>query len=94
MNKEDYDNRMQEIEKQFQTEKIKLYKDYAFSNNPYKVGDIITDHYQTIRINKMQPTVGFNKYPAYIYIGSRLKKDLTPFKSGETGRIYQGNIKN
>ena len=62
--------------------------DYIMSNNPYKIGDIITDHKETIKIEKI--SLHFNglcmAYEGFIVL-----------KNGAIGKkigiIYQSNIK-
>lgn len=70
-----------------------LYKTYALSNNPYKIGDIIRDHYHTIRITKIKYTV-YNKAEC-VYFGIPLRKDLIPKKRFVDSEkyMYQRNVK-
>lgn len=66
----------------------KLVKKYIKSNNPYKIGDIISDNYYTIKITKIKnkPVIPKNyKFDEYldgrnfgcIYKGIRVKVDGT-----------------
>lgn len=92
---EDYDLCLKEINEHFEKEKSKLAKRFAYSNNPYKVGDIITDNVGSIKIELIQYTKGGNfirKYPECVFTGVELKKDLTPTKKGEKRTIYQSSI--
>lgn len=70
--------------------------EFAKSNNPYKVGDIVTDHIGALQIQRIsvcapQP---YNPLPCCIYRGVELKKDGTPKKHQDPMRyVYQFNIK-
>ncbi len=66
-------------------------REYALSKNSVEVGDIITDHFQTICVEKIG--VYFCKPPECVYIGPLLTKKLTPRKNNSTGEVYQSNIK-
>jgi hypothetical protein len=67
---------------------------YAEENNPFKHGDIITDHMITIRITGWDLHSGVDhSLPSLRYSGPRLRKsDLKPVKSHERGYVYQNNI--
>jgi len=83
------------IEAKFEIEKKTLAKEFAFANNPYKVGDIITDHNVTIKIDTIKWYMGRhwdNELPYCIYQGVALKKNGTPNKKGTIDNIYQNNI--
>jgi hypothetical protein len=81
------------INAQSGAERIRVRKEYVDSNNPYKIGDIIQDSETKIQIELMQHHLGIEK-PCMVYMGIRLKKDNTPFKSGERAEIFQRNIIN
>lgn len=90
---EDYKLKLQELEKEFSIKKENLKKQYAFENNPYKIGDIVTDHIGSIKIESIVPTIPFlSNEPSCYYEGIELKKDLTPKKKGDKRMVYQGNI--
>lgn len=67
---------------------------YAKNNTPYKVGDILRDHFQIGKVYRIS-------YQIYIvsctyeivYLCDKLKKDLTPYKSKEVCYIHCSNIK-
>lgn len=95
MNIKDYESRSKEINERFEKEKKELAKEYAFANNTYKEGDIIADSVGSIKIERIQYSVGgnwLNKYPECVFSGVELKKDLTPTKKGEKRKIYQSNV--
>jgi len=94
MTPEEFDIEFKKLEKEFRDRKIELKIKYAKDNNAYFEGNIIDDGNSIIRIEKItySGVFGTNKSEC-VYHGPRLKKNLEPFKSGESGRIYQGNIK-
>ena len=55
-----------------------LRKQYAIERNPVKVGDIVTDHYHTIRVERMC-VIGQHK-PYMKYHGTELTKQGEPKK--------------
>jgi hypothetical protein len=64
---------------------------YAFSNNPYKIGDFITDHVGTIKIEKIKFSVYFGGSEC-VYIGTQYNKDGKVSKKQDRNTIYQSNI--
>lgn len=96
MELQEYQNRLSELEKRYQQDQRKLIAEYAFANNPYKVGDLFTDHVGTIRIEKIQATVPYlsaDKAPSCVYTGMEVKADGTPMKKGKVRGAYQTNEK-
>jgi hypothetical protein len=93
MNKQEYDNKLREIRKKATDEERILAKEYAFSNNPYSINDIIEDHYHIIKITQIGYGFGSILLPACYYAGIELKKDLTPKKNQKNTSMYQGNVK-
>ncbi len=90
MTKETYQDNLKAYEVEFEIKKKSLAKDYAFSNNPHQIGDVITDNNTTIKIEKIKHTLG-NSYelPECVYYGVELKKDGTPKKNGKLQGIWQ-----
>lgn len=86
MDKQEFINRLSEIKQRFQKEVDELGKQYAREHNPYKVGDIISDHIGAMQIERVQVVLGayvsvsFNE-PYCRYYGIQLKKDGTPLKT-------------
>ncbi len=70
----------------------KLKKEYAFSNNFYKIGDIIEDHYHIIKIEKIQWT-SLTNFPECVYTGIQLTKKLEIVKKQKNNQMYQSSIK-
>jgi hypothetical protein len=90
---EDYINKLKLLEKEYDYKKSNLAKEFAFSNNLYKEGDIITDHIKTIKIEQIRYTKnGMNNKPECVYDGPELKKDKTTKKERNIGKELQGRI--
>ncbi len=99
MDKEEYKKRVAEMEARHEKESLDLAIAYAKANNPYSVGDILTDGRATIRVERIKYSRGsiwggFTEFPFCVYEGTALKKDLTPRKvSPFRDRIIQTNVK-
>ena len=63
----------------------------AEKNNPFKIGDIIKDHYQTGRIIDFKIRSYGSGYEI-VYACERLTQKLKPYKSGENAIIFLCNI--
>lgn len=95
MTKEDLETELHMLEIQYLNDKKKLYRKFAHANNPYKIGDVISDHTTTIRITE-EPKVytGLYGVPQCVYSGIQLNKDGQPSKKQKETKIYQSNIIN
>ena len=82
MNKEELKKVLKKLQEEYYLKIKDLKKTFALSNNPYKVGDIISDHIGTIKIESIGVYInGLNDgLPECTYHGPELKKDLTPKK--------------
>lgn len=69
-----------------------LRKQYAIERNPVKVGDIVTDHYHTIRVERMC-VIGQHK-PYMKYHGTELTKQGEPKKRQPVpdNPVFQENV--
>jgi hypothetical protein len=84
MTEEELKTEIMAARERYNLEMNKIYKDYAFNNNPYKIGDIITDHIGSIIIEVIKWSKIFNRFSSEcVYTGTQLKKNGEPFKSGE-----------
>ena len=92
MTKDEYTRRYDEIQKAKHAEIDRLAYEYAVSNNPVKIGDIATDHSQTIEVQTIQAPYSVTK-PQCVYSGPLLTKAGKPFKTGKSGRMFQCNLK-
>jgi hypothetical protein len=85
--------RLIEQEKKESNKRImQIQKKYAFSNNPFKIGDILQDHYQIIEVSEIKFTITIMR-PECVYKGIKLTKKLKPLKNGEKTTMYQSNVK-
>lgn len=93
MTKEEYKSKVIEINNDRELKLKSLAKEYALSNNPYKIGDIVTDHIKTVKIEKIQFTLGgLQSPPECVYTGIELTKKGEPNKKGNKRSVYQSNI--
>lgn len=92
MNYEEYLQKGKELELEFKDKKLELMKEFVRANNPYKIGDTVTDSIGSIIIEKMGYSWGFNSNPCATYSGLELKKDGTPTKKKTTRQVWQSNI--
>ena len=80
MNKEEYIKAEKALKEEFEEKRKQLAREFAYSNNPVKIGDIITDHCKTIRVEKLLWTRNFCNPPCMVYRGVRLTKKGEPSK--------------
>ena len=66
------------LQRECNDKQMKLRKQYAIEHNPVKVGDIVTDHYHTIRVEKM--SLYGHPIPFMRYQGTELTKQGVPKK--------------
>lgn len=94
MTKEEFNRNKHAIEIKRDVEMKALIKEFATQNNPIKVGDIVTDHYHTIKVESISYRsyqYGTN-YPECVYVGVLVKKDGTPMKRTKYSDAYQSNV--
>jgi hypothetical protein len=94
MTKQEFDNALNAIENEYSKAKEKLLIDYAKSNNPCEIGDIIEDHIGKGRIIKQNVTRNYHdRRSSMFYECIELKKDGTPRKKETLRTIYQHHLK-
>lgn len=95
MNKEEYLKEEKALKEEFEKKKKQLASEFAYSNNPVKIGDIITDHYKTIRVLKFLLGYDFgSRMPCMFYRGIRLTKKGEPAKrEADDSRVSQTDIR-
>ena len=92
MTKETLDKQLAQLLADYEQQKKELIKSYCIANNPYKVGDVFTDHFGSIKIEKIMYSI---RSMCCVYYGPELKKDGTPKKSGAVHSAWQFNeVKN
>jgi hypothetical protein len=82
--------RLELLESEYKEKKSKVYVEYCKANNPYKIGDVFTDHMGSILIEKIKFAV-WGSNPCCTFIGIELKKDGTPKKNGSKREAWQNN---
>lgn len=90
MNTFEYKDKRANLKSDYEAALRKLDEEYVISNCPYKVGDIFTDHLGTIKIEKIKSGY-FGNGPEAVFIGTELKKDGTPKKSGAKRNAFLSN---
>ncbi len=90
MTREEYLERKGNLEKEFKELKVKLDREFALSNNTVKIGDIVADSSCIIKVEDMVVKIPFGSIiPTVYYIGTRLRRDFSPFKRKEKGYVYR-----
>lgn len=75
-----------------ENQKKKLLIQFCKANAKFKVGDIIEDHSERIKVEKIMSSWGFGD-PQPCYEGVVLRKsDNTPKQSGHKRTVYQNNV--
>ncbi len=93
MTHEEYKLKKEGLEKQHRIVVNSLNRECALSNNKYQVGDIVTDHIGSIKIESIGVEISFGSgIPTCTYAGLELKKDLTPTKKLTKRQVWQSNI--
>ena len=95
MNKEEYLKANKALAEEFEKKQAQLARDYAYSNNDVKIGDIITDHCRTIRVEKFFWGYDFgSQMPCMFYRGTRLNKKGEPMKrDADNNKVLQTDIR-
>lgn len=90
---ENYQKEVKKIEDEKELKIRELMREFAIANNPYKKGDIITDHIGSIIMESFKIyRPSYNSLPSCVYYGIELKKDGTPRVRQEKRPLYQINI--
>lgn len=91
MKYEEYRQLQDEITRKYSKELNDLAVKYAHFNNPYKIGDFVTDHIGTIKIEKIKAPYSRDN-PQCFYYGLCYTKKGKPYKSGEKRDVYLSNV--
>lgn len=92
MTREEFDNRLKELELEFNKNKKALLANFAISNNTIAVGDIVKDHIGCAEVVKVSINCIYG-YSEMSYNCIELKKDGTPKKKKTMRWVFQSNIK-
>ncbi len=91
---EQYLKGIKDLESEFEKAKYRLGVKFAMSNNPYPIGSILTDHKETIRVDKIKVEIPFmSKIPCCVYYGAGIKKDGKPMKDDSIKCVWGKNVK-
>ena len=93
MDKQEYIEKLKAIDGDAKKAKAALAKEFAMSNNTVKLGDIISDHANTIVVDHIGLGYSFDGTPQCVYRGVALTKKLVPKKNGSSEKIWQSNLK-
>lgn len=91
MTLEEYQNAKKEIELKARLELNKIAKEYALSNSPAQVGNIVRDHIGNCLVTSISFTIS-NGIPSCIYSGPMLTLSGNLFKSKKVRQVYQSNL--
>lgn len=91
MTKEEYRKKLDDLQNEFEQKKISVYKEFAISNNPYKVGDILRDHLRIIKVEQIKVSV-LESTPQCVYYGKQLTQKLEPMKKQDNNPMFQSNV--
>jgi hypothetical protein len=86
-----FEEALKELKNKHEVETGNLIRQFAWAQNPYKIGDVISDHRITIKIEKILATKENGK-PTCVYKGPELKKDGTPKKKRGCDNVIMGMI--
>lgn len=78
---EELESRLELIRKNAEAAELEAIKEYCFSNNTVKVGDIFTDHYGSIRVEEIKALPSCTGRHQCVYFGSELTKKLETKKN-------------
>lgn len=92
MDLEEYRNALKSLEDYVKKAKAKISFEYATSNNPYKLGDIITDGSNRIKIEKADVRISTSGIPTCVFRGPLVKKDGEQYQNGKWEEVWQTNI--
>ena len=76
-----------------EAKKRQALKKYIENTAKYSVGDILRNNTRTIRVEKIEPSLSYNK-PIVLYYGIELLKTLKENKRQNKGYIEEGNVNN
>ena len=90
---QEYKEKQKELKAEYTKKGQALDIEFANANNPYKVGDIVTDHVGSIEVERISYGYSIDYVPCVIYIGTELKKDGTKKKNDSVRNVYSTNIR-
>lgn len=94
MTKEEFKAKIKAIQDNAESARRMAAVEYARLNNPVVVGDVVSDHSDTIRVENMQPYWMASEVPCMRYTGTILLKSGKPNKLGKKATVYQSGMSN
>ena len=94
MNIEDYKNKIALIEKEAESRKQAVHKQYALENNDVNIGDFVEDSMGLVLVEKIRFSIGFRGIPGCVYFGAEYTKKRLPRKDGSKRGVWQCNLNN
>ena len=93
MKEEVYLRKRRRTKEKYEATMNKIDTEYALEQSVAKIGDIITDHYHSIKVEKIILS-GYNVegFPTCIYSGFLYSKKGVPHKKGGKSLVWQNNI--
>lgn len=85
--------KLAEIEKEAEKQKRNAIQEYCLSNNLVKVGDVVTDHYHSIKVERIGFHYGYYDDYCCIYHGVELRKDGKPKRRNASTAAHQSDVK-
>ena len=94
MTAKELSEKMIAIQNESNAKQFLLLNQYATEHNPVKIGDVITDHFHTIRVEKMCISTKWTSVPIMRYRGTELTKQGLPKKRQPVPvlPVFQNNI--
>jgi len=101
MNYDEYKHELNLLQTEFDNKKEQLYSKYAFANNLVKIGDNVTDHFHTIKVESIKVhghqvcfhyAIDYSQKPNCVYFGSELTKTGAIKKKNPDNYLYQCNL--
>jgi hypothetical protein len=94
MTAKELSEKMIAIQNESKAKQFLLLKQYATEHNPVKIGDVITDHFHTIRVETMGISTEWTSVPIMRYRGTELTKQGVPKKRQPVPSfpVFQRNI--
>lgn len=94
MDRYEYQKRLEGMRIRHRCEISDLQEMYAMSQSPFKIGDFVTDHIGTIKVERVDWEAAHQgRDVRCVYFGPCFTKAGKPFKSGECRAVYQSNIR-
>jgi len=96
MNEQEYISKVEIIEANAKKEHKLLAIAYAKDNSDIVIGDVVTDHIGSVRVEKIAYENSYlngRMLPQCVYFGIRLTQKGDEFKNGKTRWVHQYNLK-